>query len=74
MMAEEIGRQAGPQAAGHAGAGAAAAAMAAPTMAAGATHREGYALAAGLALGLVVLGAGRSAPGLSGLRLDERLM
>jgi hypothetical protein len=37
------------------------------------SHREGYALAAGAALGLIMLGAGHSAPGVSDLRLDDRL-
>jgi anaphase-promoting complex subunit 1 len=35
--------------------------------------REGYALAAGLALGLVTLGKGRSAAGLASLQLEDRL-
>ena len=35
--------------------------------------REGYALAAGLSLGMITLGQGRNAPGLSGVRLEERL-
>jgi anaphase-promoting complex subunit 1 len=35
--------------------------------------REGYALAAGLALGLVTLGRGRAAVGLADLRIPERL-
>ena len=35
--------------------------------------REGYALAAGLALGLVTLGKGRAAVGLADLRVPERL-
>lgn len=35
--------------------------------------REGYALAAGMALGLITLGQGRDAPGLVGVRLEERL-
>ncbi len=74
IMAEEIGRRAGPEAGGTAGVGAAAAVLATPAAAAGATHREGYALAAGLALGLVVLGTGRDAPGLADLQLDRRLM
>lgn len=40
----------------------------------GITHdREGYALAAGLALGMVTLGTGRQAPGLADLKLEERL-
>ena len=40
----------------------------------GAAHgREGYALAAGLALGLVTLGRGRSAIGLADLQIPERL-
>ena len=37
------------------------------------SHREGYALAAGAALGLVTLGSGRSAPGISDLQLEDRL-
>ena len=40
----------------------------------GAAHgREGYALAAGLALGLVTLGRGRAAVGLADLQIPERL-
>ncbi len=35
--------------------------------------REGYALAAGLALGLITLGKGRSAVGLADLHLEEKL-
>ncbi len=35
--------------------------------------REGYALAAGLALGLVSLGKGRTAIGLSDLQVEDRL-
>ncbi|KAL4443950.1 hypothetical protein ABPG75_011687 [Micractinium tetrahymenae] len=35
--------------------------------------REGYALAAGLALGLITLGKGRSAVGLADLQLEEKL-
>lgn len=35
--------------------------------------REGYALAAGLALGLITLGKGRLAVGLSDLHIEERL-
>jgi hypothetical protein len=38
-----------------------------------AQDREGYALAAGWALGLITLGRGRGAPGLADLRLEERL-
>ena len=38
-----------------------------------AQERDGYALAAGLALGLVTLGSGRSALGLADLRIVERL-
>jgi anaphase-promoting complex subunit 1 len=38
-----------------------------------AQEREGYALAAGLALGLVTLGSGRSALGLADLRIEDRL-
>lgn len=37
------------------------------------TDREGYALAAGLSLGLVALGAGRGAVGLADLELERRL-
>jgi anaphase-promoting complex subunit 1 len=40
---------------------------------AAADGREGHALAAGLALGFVVLGLGRAAPQLADLRLEERL-
>jgi anaphase-promoting complex subunit 1 len=36
--------------------------------------REGYSLAAGLALGLIALGQGRDCPALGGLRLEERLL
>lgn len=35
--------------------------------------REGYALAAGLALGLITLGKGRAAMGLSDLHLEDKL-
>ena len=35
--------------------------------------REGYALAAGMALGLVTLAKGRAAVGLSDLRLEDKL-
>ena len=35
--------------------------------------REGYALAAGLALGLVTLGRGQNAPGLSDILIADRL-
>lgn len=35
--------------------------------------REGYALAAGLALGLVTLGKGRTAIGVSDLKIEDRL-
>ena len=35
--------------------------------------REGYALAAGLALGLITLGQGRAAVGLSDLHIEDRL-
>ena len=38
-----------------------------------AADREGYALAAGLALGLTCLGKGRTAVGLSDLHLEDRL-
>jgi anaphase-promoting complex subunit 1 len=38
-----------------------------------AAEREGYALAAGFALGLVTLGSGRRALGLADLRLEEQL-
>lgn len=37
------------------------------------SHREGYALAAGAALGLIMLGAGHSAPGVADLRFVDRL-
>ncbi|MCO5580420.1 hypothetical protein L7F22_034286 [Adiantum nelumboides] len=37
-------------------------------------EREGYALAAGLALGLVTLGKGKSAWGLADLSIEERLL
>ena len=41
----------------------------------GVSHdREGYALAAGQALGLITLGRGRKAVGLADLHLEERLM
>ena len=40
----------------------------------GGKGREGYALAAGLALGLVALGKGRSAAGIADLRVEERLL
>jgi hypothetical protein len=36
--------------------------------------REGYALCAGLALGLLMLGRGRSCAGLADLKLEERLV
>ena len=35
--------------------------------------REGYALAAGLALGLITLGKGRAAVGLADLHLEDKL-
>lgn len=35
--------------------------------------RESYALAAGLAIGLITLGKGRSTTGLSDMRIEERL-
>ena len=35
--------------------------------------REGYALAAGLALGLITLGRGRSAVGLADLHVEDKL-
>ncbi len=38
-----------------------------------AQERDGYALAAGLALGLVTLGSGRRALGLADLRIEDRL-
>ena len=38
-----------------------------------AQDREGYALAAGLALGLVTLGRGQDAPGLADIQLADRL-
>lgn len=65
IMVEEIGRRAS----GELGNNNAAAAAAVPVS----SHREGYALAAGAALGLVVLGSGRSAPGISDLQLEDRL-
>lgn len=37
------------------------------------TDRESYALAAGAALGLVMLGRGRNALGIADLHLDDRL-
>ena len=37
------------------------------------SHREGYALAAGAALGLIMLGAGHSTPGMTDLNLVDRL-
>lgn len=73
-MAEEIGRRAATEMGGTAGVGTAAAVLVTPALSAAATHREGYALAAGYALGLVVLASGRSAPGLIDLHLDTRLM
>ncbi len=66
ILVDEIGRRVAGDAGG---AGAGGAAVAAPFSA----HREGYALAAGAALGLVVLGSGRSAPGVADLRLEDRL-
>lgn len=38
-----------------------------------AQDREGYALAAGLALGLVTLGRGQNAPGLTDIQMADRL-
>lgn len=38
-----------------------------------AADREGYALSAGLALGLICLGKGRDAVGLSDLRIEDQL-
>lgn len=38
-----------------------------------AADREGYALSAGLALGLICLGKGRNAIGLSDLHIEDRL-
>ena len=66
MLLEEIGRQ-------PAGGDLADAAAAAATASAQAAAREGYALAAGLALGLVTLGHGRVQPGLADLRMEDRL-
>jgi hypothetical protein len=70
IMLEEIGRQ--PAAAEATTAGAA---SGAPPREGGppALDWEGYSLSAGLALGLITLGRGRAATGLSDLRIEERL-
>lgn len=64
IMVEEIGRRASGEPANN---------TAATAVLPVSSHREGYALAAGAALGLVTLGSGRSAPGISDLQLEDRL-
>lgn len=65
-MMEEIGRRPGGGGGGEFGA-------ASNQGSAVSQDREGYALAAGLALGLITLGKGRLAVGLSDLHIEERL-
>ncbi len=64
IMLEEIGRRPGA-ANGEEGPGVNGGAVT--------QDREGYALAAGLALGLVTLGRGQNAPGLSDIQIADRL-
>lgn len=81
-LLEEIGRRPGQPPGAGGGGGASRPLMGGRTggidgVAAGAggvtSDREGYALAAGLALGLVTLGVGSNAPGLSDIRIRDRL-
>lgn len=81
-LLEEIGRRPGQPPGAAGGGGASRPLMGGRTggvggVAAGAggvtSDREGYALAAGLALGLVTLGVGSNAPGLSDIRIRDRL-
>ncbi|KAL3162204.1 hypothetical protein ABBQ32_009910 [Trebouxia sp. C0010 RCD-2024] len=65
-MMEEIGRRPGGGGAGEFG-------STSTQGSAVSQDREGYALAAGLALGLITLGQGRGAVGLSDLHIEERL-
>lgn len=76
IMLDEIGRR--PAAADGAGAGggtgtSGSAGNTAKEGAPVALDWEGYSLAAGLALGLITLGAGRGAAGLADLRIEDRL-
>ena len=66
IMMEEIGRRPGGGGAGEFG-------STSTQGSAVSQDREGYALAAGLALGLITLGQGRAAVGLSDLHIEERL-
>lgn len=66
IMMEEIGRRPGGGGAGEFG-------STSTQGSAVSQDREGYALAAGLALGLITLGQGRGAVGLSDLHIEERL-
>lgn len=65
-MMEEIGRRPGGGGAGEFG-------STSTQGSAVSQDREGYALAAGMALGLITLGQGRAAVGLSDLHIEERL-
>jgi hypothetical protein len=67
VMLEEIGKRPGAADAAAAANGGTREGGSAPE------EREGYALAAGLAIGLITLGKGRSATGLSDLRIEDRL-
>lgn len=67
-MLEEIGRR--PGNAGSQKASAATVSSSGTTISA---DREGYALSAGLALGLICLGHGRDAVGLADMKIEERL-
>ncbi len=74
LCAQEIGRASSTGAASAvAGAGPAGAAGPGSACPAITKDREGYALAAGFALGLITLGTGRSAVGLHDLNLEVRL-
>ncbi len=76
-MIEEIGRRPGGVSGGGGEAGDSAAQRnnADPAGASGAVaqDREGYALAAGLALGLITLGRGHDAAGIADLHIVDRL-
>lgn len=66
IMMEEIGRRPGGGGGGEYG-------NTSTQGSAVSQDREGYALAAGLALGLITLGQGRAAVGLSDLHIEDRL-
>lgn len=69
-MLEEIGRRPGSVVSSKTAAAAATISSSGTTISA---DREGYALSAGLALGLICLGHGRKAVGLADMHIEDRL-